>query len=260
MKKLIAMLLTAMCAVSVSLAQETVTGVVVDKKGNPLPGVRIEVPGTPDHAISDLDGSFTLFRSDQSKKKLYATYAGMNPRKVKIKEGMRIKMSEYNWWTQKPDEWNWMVNAIFALPNVHGDVINPAYGLMLGRVKKFGYYVKGITNTFGVSDKGKWNDVGSGFIDSQKSTYWSVTGGAMVRLGCPIHFYLGLGYADYSYYVKNTSGNTFLYDDLTKRNLVADLGFMLRIKRVNISLGITTGEVFGYDQTGAGNFGIGYSF
>lgn len=266
MKKLIAMLLTALCAVPVSVAEETITGMVVDKKGNPLPGVRIEVPGTSDLAISDLDGTFTLSLSDPSKKKVYATYAGMNPRNVKIKDGMRIKMKEYNWWTKKPDEWNWMVNAILAVPNnPFGDFFNPAYGLMIGRVKKFGYYVKGVTNTFGTDIRSE--AFYRGFIDKETSTYWSATGGAMMRLGCPIHLYAGVGFASYSHNMRDLKGEWHQNYDNCYDNFVVDLGFLIRISHVNISLGLCAGfgQDSGYYSDGsafntAGNFGIGYSF
>lgn len=271
MKKLIAMLMTAMCSVSISLAQETVTGVVVDKKGNPLPGVRIEVPGTSDQAISDLDGSFTLFRSDPSKKKVYATYAGMNPRKVKIKDGMRIKMKEYNWWTQKPDEWNWMVNAIFAVPNYAArEMFDPAYGLMIGRMKNYGFYVKGITNTFSRNIDERDSSM-IGFIDKQKSTYWSATGGIIARLGCPIHLYAGVGYAEYSHLIRGVNGDWHKFSEASYDNFVIDCGFILRIKRVDISLGwcfAPRNEVYRkynwlndeHRPMGSGNFGIGYLF
>lgn len=263
MKKLIAMLLTTTCAASVSFAQEAVTGVVVDKKGNPLPGVKIEIPGTSDQTISDLDGTFTLYPTDPSKKNIYASYAGMNPRKVKLKNGMRIKMKEYNWWSKKPDSWNWMINAIFALPQNEDDgtVFNPAYGLMLGRVKNIGYYVKGVTNTFGK----KYQDYDNGtmgLIDRQTSTYWSTTAGAIFRLGCPIHLYAGVGYAQYSHFLRDLNGDWYKNTEASHNNFVVDLGFLLRIKHVNISMGWcgTIAHKDGPDLMGAGNFGIGYSF
>lgn len=255
MKRLIAILAAAFALLPTVWAQETVTGIVVDKNGNPLPGVKIEIPGTPDQTISDLDGSFSISLSNPSKRKLLASYAGMNSRKMKLKDGMKIKMSESNWWTQKPDEWNWFVDAVVAIPNTPGqDFMNPAYGLMVGRVKKFGYYVKGVTNTFG--DKTIGNDYDfQGFVENEKSTYWSVSGGGIIRLGCPIHLYVGAGYANYKVIAENLSGDKFHFRN--QNNFVFDLGLMLRIKQVTLSLGISptipTGD-------GAGNFGIGYSF
>lgn len=267
MKKLIAVFLAIVGIVPLLAAQDVVTGTVVDKDGNPLPGVKIEIPGTPEMVISDLDGTFSITRSDLSRKKLLATYAGMSPRKVKMKDGMVIRMKEYNWWTKSPDEWNWFANAVFAVPNAPGnDFFNPAYGVMVGRVKKFGYYVKGVTNTFGkdITDTGENGP--NGFIDKQTTTYWSATGGAMLRLGCPIHLYLGVGYAEYTHWLKGINGDWYKNYGSSDNGLAVDLGFILRINRVNISLGITTtGEFYNFDNFSddanvCGNFGIGYSF
>lgn len=261
MKKLIAMLVTVICTVPMIVAQESVSGVVVDKKGNPLPGVRIEVPGSSDWTVSDLDGTFTITPPFGSKK-VQATYAGMNSRKVKLKDGMRIKMKEGNWWTRKPDEWNWLVEAVAVFPQEiceEGRVFNPAYGLMVGRVKKFGYYVKGVTNTFGGNSK-EWNDQTSGFIDGQKSTYWSATGGGIVRLGCPIHFYVGVGYSDYRHLLKDMSGNWYDYSDNRINGWSVEYGLMLRMNRVMISLGSCRGYKTDHKRAWAGNFGIGYTF
>lgn len=277
MKKLIALFLAVAGFVPLLAAQDVVTGTVVDKDGNPLPGVKIEIPGTPETVISDLDGTFTITRSDLSKKKLLATYACMSPRKMKMKDGMVIKMKESNWWNQAPDEWNWFAEAIVAIPNNPGDeygggqnVFNPAYGLMIGRVKKFGYYLKGVTNTFGKSaDQYDEGDAGYiGFIQKSRSTYWSVTAGGIVRLGCPIHFYAGIGYAAYRYYIENMSGNWYDVSYRKHDNFVVDLGFIMRIKRITISLGGTmaprttygSADDPGHEIKVAGNFGIGYSF
>lgn len=258
MKKLIAMLVTVLCAAPSLLAQETVSGVVVDKKGNPLPGVKIEIPGVQDWTVSDLDGTFTITRPNYNVKKLSAQYAGMGSRKVKIKDGMRIKMKEEKTWKRVPDNWSTFIEAIVGVPNSPTSDLsdNLAYGLMIGRVKQFGYYVKGITNTFGVSNKGDWNSNTQGFINKQKSTYWSITAGGIVRLGCPLHFYLGAGYTDYRYYVRDLAGDWHAYEDGEETGFGAEMGLMFRIKKVTLSAGYTVG---GGDGT-CGNFGIGYSF
>ncbi len=268
MKKLIAMLVTVLCAAPALLAQETVSGVVVDKKGNPLPGVKIEIPGSQDWTVSDLDGTFTITRPNYNVNKLSAQYAGMGSRKVKIKDGMRIKMKEEKTWKRVPDHWSTFIEAVVGVPNSPGSDLsdNLAYGLMIGRVKQFGYYLKGMTNTFGVSDKGDWNNDIQGFVDKEKSTYWSVTGGGIVRLGCPLHLYLGLGYAQYNYYIKTMSGDWYNYDRREQKSLAIDLGFLFRVKRVTLSLGLTNGNILLQDEfhknhaNFCGNFGIGYSF
>lgn len=266
-----------------AFAQDTVNGVVVDKKGNPLPGVKIEVPGTGIQTISDLDGTFTLDRSGIGKKKLVATYAGMNQQKKKIKDGMRIKMQEAGWFRQEPEKWNTFVNFILGVPTFPAwdrpkdDPALPlhdylSYGLMIGRVKKFGYYVKFNSNfRFGYSEP--YGD--QELIKKLSMSYWSATAGGIVRLKSALHFYAGLGYVSYTPMFQGLTGDWYHPEEIdysyNVSGLAIDIGYMLRIKKINISLGITVQpyswkEKYGSDSGVerdvycAGNFGIGYSF
>lgn len=273
MKKAIIAFLAMTGALLPAMAQETVTGVVVDKKGNPIPGVWIEVPNSDGPTISDLDGTFTINCMNPKKQKLTASYAGMNQRKVKIKDGMRIKMKESSWRTP-PSEWNTFVEAMVAIPTVKSyddEICNPAYGLMVGRVKKWGYYVKGVTNFFKRHDSWKeYEYAGSMLLDKQRYEYWSATAGGIVRLGCPLHLYLGAGFSSYQYKVRSLSGDWYDVYDQSQDAFTIDFGLMFRIKKVTISLG-TNGSFFARhwcewcgkhheDIKCAGNFGIGYSF
>lgn len=274
MKKTILAFLTLLGTLLPAAAQETVTGKVVDKKGNPIPGVWIEIPNSPDHTISDLDGTFTITHSNPYRKKLEASFAGMGNKKVKIKDGMIIKMKETPNWKQAPQDWNWFIQAIVASPTSLDGMVystdhrNPnklAYGLMVGRVKKWGYYVKGVTNFLSSKDCNGYYDSSDGFIEKQTYEYWSATAGGMLRLGCPLYLYLGAGYAKYQYKVKTLDGDWYESESgyQNKNDLVMDLGFLLRIKRVTISLGTTAApwsQNHGGDFVAAANLGIGYSF
>lgn len=271
MKKLIAMLAATLFAVPLAWGQETVTGTVVDRKGKPLPGVKVEIPGSTDFTISDLDGTFKITPYSAKDKKAQFSYAGMNSRKKKLKGGMKVKMKEYNWWSQHPDEWSWFANAMVAIPTVDKP-ITPAYGLMVGRVKKWGFYVKGVTNTFGVNATGTFDNYGDyyegygpfqGFPVDCKNRYWSVTGGFIFRLWSPIHFYAGAGYSDFSYLVQNGKGEWFKDRAYSQADASIDWGFMIRLNRVTVTAGYNVG--YGddyYENYGrcAGNFGIGYTF
>lgn len=279
MKKTILAFLAMLGTLLPATAQETITGVVVDKKGNPIPGVWLEIPNTADHTISDLDGTFSITPSSEFSKKLKATYAGMGYKTKKMKDGMRIVMKEYKGWKSVPQEWNWFVEAVVAVPTV-GDSyrapVKPAYGLMAGGVKQWGFYVKGVTNTFNAGECSNYYDTDYGLIKKQTYDYWSASAGFIARLGCPLHLYIGGGYARYHYKVKTLSGewydaDYYNYDRKDKSDFVFDLGLMFRIKRVTISAGVTgTPWTNGYwcsscnknhyDEVGAGNIGIGYSF
>lgn len=270
MKKLIAMLAATLFAAPLALGQETVTGTVVDKKGKPLPGVKVEIPGSKDFTISDLDGTFRITPLSSKDKKVTASYAGMNSRKKKLKDGMTIKMTESSW-RSRPEEWKTFANFILAVPNVD-DTFRPAYGLMLGRVKTWGYYIKGVTNTFGHDTDGSFSDYSrpNGFIDKEQPAYWSVTAGGMVRLGCPLHLYVGVGYASYKYYVRNMSDEWYEYHgDDCMDNFAVDAGLMYRLKNFTITVGTTAvpynrwcshHEKEHFEVKAAGNIGIGYTF
>lgn len=273
MKKAIIAFLAMTGVLLPTMAQETVTGVVVDKKGNPIPGVWIEVPNSDGPTITDLDGTFTINCNNPGKNKLTASYAGMTSRKMKLKDGMRIKMSENSWRTP-PSEWNTFVEAVVALPTCewgeYRAVNRPAFGLMAGRVKKWGYYVKGVTNFFAPHDTHGDFYNKEVLLDKQTYEYWSVTAGGMIRLGCPLHFYAGAGYSDYKYKVRSLSGTWYDVNDYNQGAFTVDLGFMFRIKKFTISVG-TNASLFAKkwcdscrdDESNvnwAGNFGIGYSF
>ena len=121
-------------------AQNTVSGTVTDKKGNPIPGAKVEIKGGTESTITELDGTFTLETKIPAQKvKVY--YVGMQSKEQKVKPNMLIKMSDSNWWREKPDKYQWLIGAQTALPDCED--IKPSFGLMLGRVKKIGWYVKG---------------------------------------------------------------------------------------------------------------------
>lgn len=267
MKKTI---LTAICCLAALLplrAQEVVTGIVVDSKNNPVPGAKVETVDGSQSVITNLDGTFSIPLNEPAKK-LHFIYSGMQGKTAKIKPDMKVKLRDYSRW--KADKWRWFTNAVVAFPNKPGgDVFNPAYGLMIGGCKEIGFYLKGVTNTFGTDTYG-YGVPYDNKVTKEKSTYWSATGGIMVRLASPIHLYYGLGYAEYKYFLKDTRNNWYEYDNRKVSTLAVDLGVMIRIKRINISLGLTLtpedDDYYDYydcqaaDTKVAGNFGIGYSF
>ncbi len=76
-------------------AQQKVTGIVVDEKGEPLVGVTVKVDGTSNGISTDLDGKFTLSVPASNKIKLSVTYVGYRAQHVSAIPGadpMTIKM------------------------------------------------------------------------------------------------------------------------------------------------------------------------
>ena len=66
-----------------SLQQRTITGIVTDRNGTPLPGVSVTVPGTTTGIITDANGSFTL-SVPPSAKTLSFSFVGMTSQEVEI--------------------------------------------------------------------------------------------------------------------------------------------------------------------------------
>lgn len=277
MNRLIIMILAVMEFLPIAFAQNSISGTVVDRDGRPLPGVKIEIPGSREMVLSDLDGTFTINTSGNKGKKLTATYAGMSSQKVKMEDGMIIRMAEPKGWNYSADEGCWFAEAVVAMPNYlyyeHGDghnAINPAYGIMIGRIQKFGYYIKALTNTFGKSAvKYDSDDMASvGFVEDTSSAYWSVAAGAIFRIWRPVHLYAGLGCASYKFYFKDAYNDWYDLSSFRRDDIVVDLGVMMRIKRFTVSIGAIVAPVKAdnffknakFDMRAAGNLGVGYSF
>lgn len=242
-------------------AQNTVSGTVTDKKGNPIPGAKVEIKGGTESTITELDGTFTL-ETKTPVKKVKVYYVGMQSKEQKVKPDMLIKMSDSSWWREKPDKYRWLVGVQMAVPD--NDEFKPSFGLMLGRVKNIGWYVKGVyskkQSTAGSMDEEAhyWT------TGENKSSYLSATGGVIVRLWSPIHLYAGAGYFDREAAWQLANGEYYKYSPDTYSGVAADLGVMLKIKRFFINAGITWGFPLdgGYDSAkkGVSNFGIGMYF
>ena len=76
-------------------AQKTVTGVVTDSKGEPLSGVTVREPDTPNTAVTNLEGKFKIKTSGESAVLMFR-YVGMEPYKaaVKGKTTLNVKLND----------------------------------------------------------------------------------------------------------------------------------------------------------------------
>ena len=92
MKKIFTLLFLA--ALSLGLyAQQQVSGVVVDTKGDPIIGASIQAKGTTQGTISDYDGKFEMEVSE-SVKTLIVSFVGMATQEVPAGKNIRVVMSE----------------------------------------------------------------------------------------------------------------------------------------------------------------------
>lgn len=92
MKKILTLLF--LVALSISLyAQQQVSGVVVDSKGEPVIGASIQAKGTTQGTISDYDGKFEM-EVPESVKTLVISFVGMATQEVAAGKNLKITMQE----------------------------------------------------------------------------------------------------------------------------------------------------------------------
>lgn len=73
------------------MAQEVVSGTVIDGKNEPVPGVRVEIDGRAEYATTDIDGRFRI-ELPVAAKKVRIIYPGFKPIEKKIVPEMIIKL------------------------------------------------------------------------------------------------------------------------------------------------------------------------
>lgn len=112
MKKLLLSSLLLLAGVMGLSAQNVVSGTVIDKEGNPIPGAKIEVVGSAEFTITELDGTFRL-ETQAPAKKVKAQYVGMNSKTQTVKPNMLIKLTN--------SRIGWSVNVGFGGANITGE-------------------------------------------------------------------------------------------------------------------------------------------
>lgn len=250
-RKLLLMGICLLGSISLS-AQHVISGTVTDKKGNPIPGVKIEVPGSGESTISGLDGTFSL-ETEHSVRKVKAVYAGMQSKTQTVKPSMLIRMGQTNWWNREPQKAQWFINAQAAFPESRTS--GAAFGLMFGKVKELGWYVKGVYGGMPSTDCEYQNYWTSG---KDKSGFYAATAGVVVRLRSALHFYGGVGYAQRKIAWELTDGCYAKHPDYSYSGVAVDYGLMLKIGRFNISGG--TLMSLADECNFIGNVGIGINF
>lgn len=255
MKKALMLLCLSLASFSYVAAQHVAQGKVVDADGNPIPGVKVEIKGSTVSTLTELDGTFEL-QSETPFKKVRLMYSGMQPKVATVKPNQVIKMSENNWWTSKADKYSWIISpqVVFS----ERKISHPSFGLMVARVKEFGYYGK-------VAYSPGEDYVDSGFSSStwssnkNKSSYISATAGFVYQIMYPIHVYLGAGYVKYQALFPMQDGSYYKYEGDSYSGVQLDYGLILRLNRFALNGGVLMhcGDSKIYYSV---NLGIGYSF
>ena len=247
----------------VILPKDTVTGTVIGKNKQPLPGAKVEIVGQPYSVLTDLDGRFNI-KCDRGARKVRISYPKARTVNKKIKPDMTVQIGRS--WRQVPERYQWFAGANIGLgyitamdiegfPNatdhLDGDFLSPSFSGMAGRVKAVGWYVKyfvnpgyGYTKMY-VDHANNYNDYNYGNYgyddtyegDVTASSFGFILGG-MVRLGCPLHLYLGFGFA-------NTRFRNIPNDLYSRSGWQGDMGLMFRIKdHIGINWSANIGTCF----------------
>lgn len=87
-KLLLSAAMTLSCAVA--MAQNKVTGTVIDDKGDPIIGATVRVNGSKEGTVTDLDGHFSLSAAQDAK--LSISYVGYVTREVDVKGTTPVKV------------------------------------------------------------------------------------------------------------------------------------------------------------------------
>lgn len=231
-----------LCIGSLSaLAQTTklITGTVVDKYGDALPGAIVEVAGGGASTPVDADGSFSI-DVPKGVKSLIVKYSGMETKKAKLgnKTDITIKMSPKG--TNKGGFINLMGAAVFG-----NEITSGRVGIMGGYYDTWGGYFK-IMPTLSPAEGNP-----------------AISAGIVKSIVRPVYLYAGAGYtkvvANYYNWGENEGK---CYD-----GLMIDAGLMIKLsKKFNINIGYSYNKSFGYDSEKEKvinhdiHFGFGYCF
>lgn len=239
-------------------AQNTVSGTVTDKKGNPIPGAKVVVKGGTETTLSELDGTFKL-ESNKPIKKIKIYYGGMRPKELNVAP-LSVQLYKESWWTQKPEKYQWFASLQAGIPE--NDFGSPSFGLMVGGVKNLGWYVKGLYRPLQSTDYESNSETSNHwYTGKSKNSFYSATGGLILRLWCPIHIYFGAGYAKRKIAWEMTGDKYLRYDPDCYDGAALDFGLMFRIKNILVNAGsIYTIKNGDKGNEFVGNIGIGYCF
>lgn len=257
MKKIVMLLCWMLASFSYLAAQNVVSGTVTDNEGNPIPGVKVEIVGTAQSVLTELDGTFSIL-TEQPAQKVRVVYSGMQSKVVNVTPDMLIRMSKTTWWNRVPDKYSWIVSPQVVFPET--GTSNPAFGLMVARVKELGLYAKFV---FSSSQKTDIDyplqaEVLPWTTGKDKRSYMAGTAGVICRLKSAAHAYVGLGYVDRRVAWQLADESWAKHGDYSYSGVVLDYGLLVRCGHFTVNGGAMMSLSGGCNF--AANLGVGFSF
>ncbi|MBD5262509.1 MAG: hypothetical protein HDS39_00335 [Bacteroides sp.] len=257
--------------------KDTVTGTVIGRHKEPIPGAKVEIVGQPYSVFTDIDGHFNI-KCDQGARKVLVSYPKARNVKKNISRDMTVQIGKS--WRQAPENYQWFFGAgigagytyneidLPGYPDPHGyygyyeeEFWSPTLSVMIGRVKAVGWYVKGFVN-FPSKGHNCWisksyddHYVGMDSSGIKTSTFGAILGG-MVRLGCPLHLLIGVGVGH-----SRLDGAEMLNLSYYPWSWQGDLGLLFRIKNhCGISLNMNIGATRRLDITHGSFMNLGFEY
>lgn len=259
-KKVLLMSCLLCSGIQLAFAQNVLKGRVVDHQGNPISGAKVENAKGSEQTTTDMNGQFSL-ETEGNVKKVNVYYMGMQTAHKKAKPDMLVKMGGINWWKQKPDKYSWFVSPQVAF--VEHD--EPNFGIMVGRVKNWGWYAKGIYSPLPDNEMSTDEYYNKWFTGEVKKGYAMASVGVIRRLFCPLHFYTGVGYGLRRISWVGSDGVEYWHKADSYDDITWEVGMQLRIKHILLNAGVNfilneENNTFIGHRKSIGNFGIGYVF
>lgn len=246
MKRIFFMLLfcSTLCAGLMAQSTRVITGAVIDKNGNPLPGALVEATGGAESAVVDADGTFSI-EVPIWLKSLTAKYTGFKDKKMIIDSSdLLFEMKKIHAFIPK-NESVWFTNLVVSY-TVNGEIdLEGAdamrVGVMAGYLGKWGGYIKLMPS-----------------LDEECRGIPAVTVGVTKRIIDQLHIYAGVGYAPvrwgcddrYGDYCNDYSKHDEYYDDNSYEihrynGYMFDFGFIIRpSERFNLNIGCSCSTTF----------------
>lgn len=222
---LLAIIFTINSANAQEIEQQTVTGMVVDHKGNPIPGATVRIDRTSTFTTTDIDGNFSIEVPD-SYKRLTISYPGFADNNWKIK-----KNSDRPVRLIPADKTHSFISLMFANvfqlhncePYIQHDV--QQLGLMFGGYRSWGVYAKVMIGVFGGPNMEYYQRL---------YPYPTVTLGSLKTITGWLNGFAGVGLGwNYGWY------NGKYYEDYSLLTGCAEAGLMGKWKKLNLVAGVT---------------------
>lgn len=112
MKKLFLSSILLLAGSMTLFAQNVINGTVVDKDKNPVPGAKVEVVGSTESTITELDGTFRL-ETQSPARKVKVRYVGMQSKTQEVEPNMLVTLTS--------SKITWNVKVGYGLANFIGD-------------------------------------------------------------------------------------------------------------------------------------------